>query len=114
MPTNVAQAVQQAAANYWNDNLGANPPVFVTDPSTLQLAPDFEALQTALESAAASTTAYDVGALIQTAFGSPASSVAATAEFNNERTLLGDSVIVIGLLPDRSEEHTSELQSPMY
>jgi hypothetical protein len=100
MPPNVAQAVQQAAANYWNDNLGANPPVFVTDPSTLQLAPDFEALQTALESAAASTTAYDVGALIQTAFGSPASSVAATAEFNHERTLLGDSVIVIVLLPD--------------
>jgi len=100
MPTNVAQAVQQAAANYWNDNVGANPPVFVTDPSTLQLAPDFEALKTALESAAATKTAYNVGALIQTAFGSPASSVAANAEFNHERTLLGDSVIVIVLLPD--------------
>lgn len=100
MSTDVAQVVQQAAANYWNDNLGANPPVFVTDPSTLPLAPDFDALGIALENAAASTTAYDVGALIQTAFGSPASSVAANAEFNHERTLLGDTVIVIVLLPD--------------
>jgi hypothetical protein len=93
------KAVQQAARDFWNANIGA-PPVFVTDPSTLKLAPQFQALQTALESAAAGNAAYDVGSLLQTAFGSSAATVPATGEFHNEQNILGDSIIVIVLLPD--------------
>jgi hypothetical protein len=100
MTTIAAQAVQQAALNFWNNNVNANPPVFVTDPSTLPLAPQFDALQSAIESAVTATAVYDVAALIKTAFGASAATVSATAEFRNEQNILGDSIIVIVLLPD--------------